>query len=170
MKTNLLSMLLIFAIALSACEKEKLTKETQSGENTFSCKINGKVYKAKTDLFSEAITGGIYLRQTSKYELSIAGSMYNGRKSDYVVGFRIPEFTSVGIFNLAPENMGYVYLDMNGTQYNTKFGKEGNINIKFLDYSRKICSGTFEFVATNTNDPNDKIYITDGRFDIKNKN
>ena len=169
MKTKILILLLIVTIATGACKKEKLTKETQIGANTFSCKINGKVYKVKPDFLSETLTGGIYLRSTQKYELSLEGVMFNGEKSDYTISLGIPEFASAGFFDLRDNNICYIYTNVNGNQYTSKISKEGYINIKYIDYSNRICAGTFEFVGVNINNPNDKIYVTEGRFDVKNK-
>ncbi len=49
---KLLLLFVAFLIFFSSCLKEKLTKATQNGANTFSCKINGRVFVAKTSLFS----------------------------------------------------------------------------------------------------------------------
>lgn len=47
---RLLSSVLLF----TGCKKEKLTEATPIGANTFSCKINGKVFRpCKGGLFSD---------------------------------------------------------------------------------------------------------------------
>ena len=38
-------LLLLFSLAIISCKKDKLTKETQKGANTFSCLIDGEIYK-----------------------------------------------------------------------------------------------------------------------------
>lgn len=42
--------LLLSLVIVVSCKKEKLTKATQTGANTFSCKVNGKVYVASSDI------------------------------------------------------------------------------------------------------------------------
>ncbi|MBC7557338.1 MAG: hypothetical protein H7195_10295, partial [Chryseobacterium sp.] len=54
-----------------------------------------------------------------------------------------------------------------GVTYNSKAFNKGEVNITKLDRVNKIISGTFWFEATNENNPNDKVSVTDGRFDLK---
>jgi hypothetical protein len=41
---KILHILLLPIVLAASCKKDGLTKETQTGANTFSCKVNGKVY------------------------------------------------------------------------------------------------------------------------------
>lgn len=170
MKT-LKKIMLGLAVLLStfSCKKEKLTKETQTGANTFSCKINGKVYVAKSDLFSPAFYGGFYRRENNIKELSLAAAVRNSDNA-YSVTLKIPNITGIGIYKLEDINLCKIEplpYTIDGKKYSTKNLGEGIINITYVDYDKNIISGTFSFTAVNLKDSNDQISITDGRFDIQ---
>src|SRR5687768_7102625 len=44
---HLLILLMAFTVIWTSCKKDKLTKETQEGLNTYSCKVNGDVFLPK---------------------------------------------------------------------------------------------------------------------------
>ncbi|RYY07243.1 MAG: hypothetical protein EOP43_03840 [Sphingobacteriaceae bacterium] len=50
--------------------------------------------------------------------------------------------------------------------YNTKTSDVGEIVVTRFDLTNRIISGTFWFNAQNIKDPNDKVSVTDGRFDL----
>ncbi|GAB1462622.1 Riean_0653 family protein [Pedobacter sp.] len=169
MKTLKIPLLLIlFFSLLAACKKEKLTKETQVGANTFSCKINGKVYKRQSDFLSETLTGGLYRSSGNKYKLSVSAVMFRNDKANYVIDVSTSGFMNTGAITLDSENIAGITIISGGVRYVSKPNGQGFINIKFIDTVNGICAGTFEFVVSNINDPNDKIYVTEGRFDVKN--
>ncbi|WP_299291440.1 hypothetical protein [uncultured Mucilaginibacter sp.] len=158
-----LSLFLLFLLLLISCNKEKLTKPTQTGANTFSCKINGKVYVAKTSLFSPGLTGG--LRGASgRYEFEVEAIIYSdGNKASYTIDLGVSPNISEGTYPIAsctvsPGGNGFV-------MYNAS---PANINFTHIDYAQRIISGTFSFTAVNTTNANDVISVTDGRFDMKN--
>lgn len=54
MKNTILFMLLLLVVMGVSCKKDNnngLTPETQTGANTFSCKINGEIFVPKASLF-----------------------------------------------------------------------------------------------------------------------
>jgi len=161
MKTlHYLFIFLMFA-ALS-CTKEKLTKATQTGANTFSCKINGKVYVAKNNLFSPGITGAL-VGTTGNYSFFVTALIYNGNKADYTIDMSVPPNILEGTFNLSKADV--IHHINNDIKYLTTGGE---INFTHIDYAQRIISGTFAFDAVNTANANDIIHVTDGRFDMKN--
>jgi hypothetical protein len=167
MKTAILYLLLIVAITAGACKKEKLTPETQTGANTFSCKINGKVYKSKSDFLSQGLVGSISINKNGIYTFSIGSVMYRGDESGYAVGLLVSDFVGARIYDLRVET-GYVDKTTSPTQhYSSKTNGSGSLNVEYLNKEAKIISGTFEFVAANIKNPNETINITEGRFDLK---
>lgn len=148
---------------LFSCTKDKLTKPTQTGANTFSCKINGKVYVAKTSLFSPGLTGGLR-GAPGKYTFDVEAVVYSsGNKDNYTIGISSGPGISVGAY---PVSSGYV--DPNTGYYIRYNPNNATINFTYIDYTQRIISGTFSFTAVNTTNANDVISVTDGRFDMKN--
>ncbi len=162
---NLIILLAVVPFLFGAsCKKaEKLTPETQTGANTFSCKINGKVYKTKDNLFSPGIVGGLAGRPEN-YSFFVEAVMYNGEKADYTLSMRIaPNISTLGKYNISSGDL--VYHNGNDIIYNQN---SGIINLTYIDFAQNITSGNFSFSAVNSSIPNDVITVTEGRFDIKN--
>jgi len=156
-----LSIFLIFATL--SCTKEKLTKPTQTGANTFSCKINGKVYVAKTSLFSPGLTGGLR-GAPGRYEFQVEAIVYSdGDKASYTIDIGTYSNISEGIY---PTASCSVY--PNGGNFVMYNSNPATINFTHIDYAQRIISGAFAFDAVNTVNANDIIHVTDGRFDMKN--
>lgn len=160
-----LSLFLFFLPFLVSCNKEKLTKPTQTGANTFSCKINGKVYVAKDNLFAPGLSGGLTGFTANNYHFECEAAMYDGSKggkSNY----------TIDIFCGPPISEGVVMIHSGNVQSNTNSSvyliNSGSINFTHIDYLSRITSGTFSFTAVNFENPNDVITVTDGRFDMKN--
>ncbi|WP_461485395.1 Riean_0653 family protein, partial [Pedobacter sp.] len=103
MKTLKISLLLL-TFFLAACKKEKLTKETQIGANTFSCLINGKLFVPKQALFSGEPLYGIY-NPTNK-TLCIGAPSSSADNTD--VQIDINDYNGVGVYPLSSNNsVGY---------------------------------------------------------------
>ena len=164
--------LFIFLISAS-CKKEKLTKETQTGANTFSCKINGKIYTAKTDLFSPKFTGGFYTNNLiGSGELSLFASIgsYDSSSQQFDLRMKFPKINRLGIYSLDQSNffeISKLPYTIDGKSYTTIVSNNGTLNITFIDYQNSIISGTFSFTAINTNDNSDQLMVSEGRFDIQ---
>ena len=165
--------LFVFLISAS-CKKEKLTKETQIGADTFSCKINGVVHIPNNEAFSvKAISTSLYLNGNPNYfDLSILTNYSREKPSEkiYITLYKIKQ-EQVYTLNSTEFKYGTYILGiangLGGITYNSKAFNKGEVNITKLDLANKIISGTFWFEATNENDPNDKVSVTEGRFDLK---
>ncbi|WP_299291989.1 hypothetical protein [uncultured Mucilaginibacter sp.] len=160
LKTLLL--FLFFLPLLYSCNKEKLTKPTQTGANTFSCKINGKVYVAKTSLFSPGLTGGLS-GVSGRYAFDVNALVYNSSNTSYVIGMLVSPNISEGVYPV-----GYCTVGLSGSNDITYKSNSAIINFTHIDYAQRIISGTFSFDAINTANTNDILHVTDGRFDMKN--
>jgi len=163
---------LLLSCFLLSCEKEKLTKASQIGANTYSCKVNGKVYVASSELFSPAFTGGFYNNMSNNGSLSLFSTVRSKDNNGYDILIKIPVINRLGIYNLNSTNFNEVNplpITINGKVYSTKDTNIGEVTITFIDYEKRILSGTFFFTAINTKDNSDQLVVSDGRFDIQTK-
>ena len=168
-----LILIILIGFCFLSCQKEKLTKETQTGANTLSCKINGKIYTAKTDLFSPKFTGGFHTNNLiGSGELSLFASIgsYDSSSQQFDLRMKFPKINHLGIYSLDQSNffeISKLPYTIDGKPYTTIVSNNGTLNITFIDYSKRIISGTFSFTAINTKDNSDKLVISEGRFDIQ---
>jgi hypothetical protein len=180
---------LVILLALAACHKDApdagLPPATQEGKNTGGCLINGERFVATGwggSLLSNPIpplSGGFAF--DSLYWLEVAGQIggKNARVSIFLTKMgRNPPRTGSYLFNsntpYYPQSIpGYVLnhatytlADSNrGEVYVTDSQHTGQTNIIYVDYSRGISAGTFEFTAASTFDPTKTVTVTSGRFD-----
>ena len=160
--------ILFILINLFSCSKEKLTKETQKGANTFSCKIDGKVFKPSESggLFgSPPIT--VYNYSYHGFTLVASFSETENGEIPKDIVINLPYLKEKGLYDLglhpyAIFRHSYAY----GPEYYTNNTYTGQVNITRCDTINNIYSGTFFFKAID--DSTGKIVsITDGRFDVK---
>jgi len=174
---KILHILLLPIVLAASCKKDGLTKETQTGANTFSCKVNGKVYTPSGgDGWSVwPIEGGGYQDVDGNVGLYIRTISGNTKYIDIY----IKKINSTGIYYLnsntwgfpcavRSESYGSYSAKDNAGNYsdfitNTRY--TGWVNLKYM--ANHIYAGTFEFTAYNQQ-TGETVTITDGRFDIKN--
>ena len=169
---------LSFLLVITACTKNDLEDQlppiTQTGENTFGCYVDGKIFMPK-DQEGYYPSGG-------------------GRpKGLYVVGgahyFSITARNYIDFFIYIPENyLGleektYIFDASNGyaagqggdNPQSFCYGidakylsvqNSGSITFTKIDHNSGLLVGVFNLTVVNEDDPNDVIEITDGRFDI----
>jgi hypothetical protein len=151
-----------------------LPPETQTGANTFGCKVNGKVLLPK----STGITPGrigLSMRLLSKNHLNIIAG--NAADDDFRMVVLNIRNLATGIFNLEDTTkVGDLfitsadYIDNNiiygdGNRQNKS---KGWIKITKCDKEKGIFSGTFEFTLYATDSLTERsVEITEGRFDVK---
>lgn len=167
---------LLFFFAATSCKKDRLTKETQKGAHTFSCLIDGKVYKPCSEPrivgsppYIPPLNGGLSV-SGSGMTARISASCYKSRAWDKNVYIEIGNFTGTGAYLLSDlsNRLQYTVNDNNTTRvYSSLNTKSGRVIITRDDRRNKILSGTFEFDGADNNDPGKIIKITSGRFDIK---
>jgi hypothetical protein len=169
-----ITLLLLSSIFISSsCTKnnpapaeEELPPETQTGANTFGCKVDGKIYTAKGKdglLSTQYVFGGASNSQAS---FNIGASNTNQK---FNFSLTVNYVGSLGILlTSAYPYEGNFQDNSNGTipgglnSFPTDSLNIGKINLKYL--SSNIASGTFEMDAKNANGK--IIHITEGRFDI----
>ncbi|MFT3948483.1 MAG: DUF6252 family protein [Agriterribacter sp.] len=174
MKYTPFLLLLFFLAAIISCKKDKLTKETQNGANTFSCLIDGAIYKPCSEppvIGSSnvpSLYGGLSI-SGNKTWASVGASCYESHV-DKNITLTIDNLTGVGEYDLPDGTNEISYSTYDGIksrQYSSYSTGNGKITITKDDRANTILSGTFEFEGADNNDPGKIIKISSGRFDIK---
>ena len=172
--SKILLLIVLISGSFLSCKKERLTKATQNGGNTFWCKVDGKVFVAK-DVIAVPITPGIlatFDRNTKKFGL------YTTEPKDKSEN-DLNRNVNIEIFNpkegqnmLNNSNVGEIVVSQkyqSDTYFITNDNIGGSVTISRLDTLTHIISGYFGFQATARNNVGSVINITDGRFDITYK-
>ena len=168
-------LLLFFFLVVTSCKKDKLTKETQKGANTFSCLIDGEVYKpcpnkriiGVPDIPS--LSGGINALGNGM-SASVNATCNNSGEWDKNVYIEIGTLIGTGTYLLSDlsNRLQYTVYGNNTIRvYSSLNTKSGRVIITKDDRTSKILSGTFEFEGVDNNDSGKIVKITSGRFDIK---
>ena len=150
----------------TATDEPQLPPETQTGSNTFGCKVDGKIFTAsgKGGLLSDqSVWGGASNSQasftilssntTQKFNFSLSVN-YNGS-----LGIN---YTSTYPYKGNFQDNSNSTIPGNTNSFETDSLNVGKVNLKYL--SSDIAAGTFEMKAKNANGK--VIHITEGRFDI----
>lgn len=159
-------------LTITSCKKEGLTKETRTGENTFSCKINGKVFLPCTDFLGySGLRGGCNINCS---EVSIVANCFSEPIKYLYIS--LYNYKGAGEYLLSDSNSICTYMELYSTVYSGSYSgkiytstltKNGKVIITNDDRINRIISGTFQFRGANTINSNDIVNITSGRFDIK---
>ncbi len=166
--------LLLITIGTMSCKKETLTKATQIGANTFSCKVNGVIHIPNNEAFgARAISTSLSKNENPiSYNIQILTNFSRKEPSENVY-LTIYKVNEIGVYKMSGSEFRFgTYIlgipnGLGGIKYTSKTFNDGEVNITKLDLVNRIVSGTFWFEATIDNNPNEKVSITDGRFDLK---
>jgi len=177
MKNAFLGFLLIsIGLLSSQCKpkepnpNDQLPPITQTGANTFGCKVNGKVWipAGKPSTFQS----NLFVLYDEGYggNLDIRTYRGDGNNGDYLSlnGFDIYGESTFMINNTNPELLRQKISFINSIcsyNYDETFYRNGYITISKLDRQKGIISGTFE--CTMKKEGCDTLKITEGRFDLK---
>ena len=136
----------------------QLPPETQTGANTFGCRVTGQVWTYKPS------TNPGHIGLDADYS---GGGMYVlAKRGDTAIKI---DFSSGGITQLG-EYMLYtdsseIYYAVNPVPYYTDSVTNGILTMTRIDTVNSILSGRFYF--TGISYLGDTVRITDGRFDVK---
>ena len=191
MKTKHLFLIAFAALLIffqGSCEKDedgcpiyKLPEATQTGENTFGCMINDNVFvpRAAISLFAPKPKAFLYNEETGKLYFYI---IFAADDLDYQCGF--PKITfhmeAYEVYSTGEVEKGkyWARISIYPVQYEPRKSYRYNNNlpdlsakleITKLNKAENIISGIFRFEtyrAITDYDPNDKLYVTEGRFDF----
>ncbi len=186
--------LLAVTLATAGCKKddaEALPQATQSGANTFGCKVNGEVWvpggartsSGKPKKFSLEYypndPAGWNPRLIGRFVLTAYRE--NDGHDDAVI-LAIDSMTALGTYPLNtstppypaqtpyPNHGAYLTSRPAVATYVTGPAHTGSITITRLDTAAHIISGTFSFTAGPYSGTTNTVQISDGRFDINYRN
>lgn len=164
-KTLIISFTLV---TLFSCSKDRLTKETQKGANTFSCKIDGIVFKPSEEGTSWSGANSLTVSNSQFNGFTLNARKFSTSTSLPVnVLIRLPYLNSTGPYSLTINGYGEYEVDYSmAPVYRTNNIHTGSVNITRCDTINQIYSGTFYFKAIDDN-TGKIVNITDGRFDVK---
>lgn len=181
-----LLLLLIFPVLLflSSCTKEIrldgtpaevkiMPPYTDTGANTFACKINGKIWIAQGSFWANPAIIGRY-----NQEKTLTLIAYKPDYAECISYSSIENVNGLGEIILGAQNkVSYTIGSASPPKeyYETSDYYGGKLIIKKLDTVNRICSGIFYFDAVsapyNQNDTTYKkgevVHITEGQFDFK---
>ncbi len=159
-KIFLLYSFLMLFLTNGSCKKPDIP----TGDHTFSCFIDGKLFVPKgNSSFSDGpFNDGLsFLR----YDTFFSGSAKDFK--EYTVFFNIKDFAT-GTFNLKASNgsfydnsYSHAIVRHNNVYY---LSKENSGSVTFSEAADNVV-GTFEFTLYNENNENDIIRVTNGNFD-----
>ncbi len=178
-KHYLLGGILLLAFAtLSSCKKEfsDLPAATQTGENTFGCKVNGENWgPAKFGVVPATNLVEAFLSSPESVRIRVRN--FSAEPTETVMEIQVSGLNDhINVypinqtFSTFPTAVSYGY--MIKTRINTldewqsSASNTGSITVTKFDRTNKILSGTFEFSAASTMG-GQTINVTDGRFDVK---
>lgn len=174
MKKNILLLVFAIGMTMASCVKdldEKLPSASQTGANTFGCKIEGKnwVPNGTHDIFVSipALTATIYQIQGIKYLYISARkdpSAFNNEEDSYDdmdIDLKLPSTPGETILDktcgscdlFCPYSSMRLKIKglLSSGCYITDSTHHGKIHFTKIDTLNRIVSGTFEFIATNKN-------------------
>jgi hypothetical protein len=187
MKHLLLAALMTTSIVcLFACQKEPapapprrdvidynvLPPITQEGKNTFGCKVDGEVWVPRIELFVP-LTDLICANKIPNWEgnFKIFAKLVTQTKNNSMHITFGPTLFSVGkIYNTNSQKASCQFWDLTNTgQYDDieSDSTQNWVDVSYVDTIKHIISGTFQFNLVQSQNPNKKLSITDGRFDLK---
>ena len=164
----------VLTLFIAACKKNNTTTPTPlpqpttcdtclpaittTGQNTFGCRVNGKVWLPQGGSFQPGVYADLFGNQ-----IGIGG--YNDTRVDDVSIWLNPIYDTCYYkfpkYDLITARGQYIA----NRYYITDSLRTGYIHFSRVDFKQGVFSGTFAF-DTYSNDKKDTIHITDGRFDI----
>lgn len=169
MKNSTIVLITTSLLLLASCSKNKLPRPTESGKNTFGCKIDGKVFLPSEDeptfsgpsrplIVSNSFINGFIIRARKLGSSTVA-------HENVLIG--LPYLKNTGTYFLTTYGYGEYKIDYaGGPTYRTNNTYTGEVNITRCDTVNQIYSGTFSFKAVDEN-TGKVVNVTDGRFDVK---
>ena len=157
----------------SSMQEDQLPPATQTGANTFGCKINGKVYIPKgyngtgtpnPHLTFDVGLNGLPIFAVDAKRLNTSSEFEGG----VIISFQ--NITGVGQYSY-PNNFNFsigwssVLNNCGTTAFDTTIQLFGGGTLTRYDVTNRIISGTFNFKFKALSC--DTVLVTDGRFDYK---
>jgi len=180
MKTTLIFSFALISLVLFSCKKEvtELPAATESGDNTFGCKIDGSFWVPAG--FGIAPTAPKLEARMAGAELYINARNFSSSPTESEFEIYIKNLTGTGNYDL---NTGASHPDYSNNyayyvhrkftpdnEWVTTSPYTGTVTITKVDTVNNFVSGTFEFQAINLYNTPQPVSVTEGRFDVKLSN
>jgi hypothetical protein len=169
---------LLFLVFIVACKKEvnELPPATQTGANTFGCKIDGDMWvPQKNSIFPGASI--LDAKQMPNNDLYINARNFANSPNETEFEIFIKEMTGTGVYQLNTTMAGpastssYIYfVKRNVTPENewmTSSTYTGTVTITTYNTTERYVSGTFQLQAINLYNAPHPLTISEGRFDVR---
>ncbi|MBL7780923.1 MAG: hypothetical protein JNM22_06875 [Saprospiraceae bacterium] len=151
-----------------------LPAATQTGVNTFGCEIGGEVWVPRVPILTITytdITSTVFEKDNSGSGSVTCYLVDIEKQQDNRLQITFPPTYFQSVRNCDPTPGVFAqFRDSNGELYQSNYhpSPENCVTITHIDTVQNIVSGVFNFIVyNNATDLNDKISITDGRFDLK---
>ncbi|MES1215061.1 MAG: DUF6252 family protein [Bacteroidota bacterium] len=179
MKTTPVVFLIAFILLFDSCKKEvtELPPVTQTGANTFGCKVDGKFWVPAG--FGILPTAPTLEARFIGSDLRLNARNFSSSPTETEFEFFIKDVTKPNTY-LLNTTVGYPSSVASYAYYvHRKFSPDnewitsaqytGSVTISKIDSVSRFISGTFEFQAINIYNSPQPMSITEGRFDVKLK-
>jgi len=169
----------IMSIISVSCKKEtaELPPATQTGANTFGCRVDGQLWGPSGFGFASTapILEGNYF--DGRTIIIHARNFYSSpTESEFEI--HLMNVVTPGVYLLNTTSQKYPYQAGNyayyvvrkfipSNEWMTNSQYTGQVEITKTDTVNRIVSGTFQFQAINLYNTPQPVTITEGRFDIK---
>ncbi|MEL4306559.1 hypothetical protein [Joostella sp. CR20] len=171
-KNSLLPIFLMFFFIVFSCSNDDDTAPPITAENTFSCKINGKLFIPKDHGGFPVIQEGIYSFADND------GSWFfefGNRSADVYI--YLVEVNKTGSYTLGlsegrahfyqkTENLMEVDLDNVTGSTHISTMQSGEIEVLELEVNKRIVLEFDKITLVNKDDASDKVVLTDGKLNI----
>jgi len=176
MKKFLAFYFVIASIALLSCSKDvtELPTATQTGANTFGCKVDGKFWVPAG--FGIIPTAPILESRVAGTDIFINARNFSSSPTETEFELFIKDVNGPGTYPLNTTtgypngNVSYGYYVHRkitpDNEWITSAQYTGTVTITKFDMVNHIISGTFEFQAINLYNAPQPIAVTEGRFDV----
>ena len=142
-----------------------LPPETQTGQRTFGCIVNGQVWTPA----GSPLGGSLFKTQYFNQQLTVSANRavtVNGISTDQSIALNV-KTTAPGVYALTQPSGDFANLIdlVTNCTYYTRSTAAGTLEITQLDLVNRIVSGRFSFTLETPGCG--QVVVTDGRFDSR---
>ncbi|MFN0215013.1 MAG: hypothetical protein ACKVT2_12225 [Saprospiraceae bacterium] len=175
---------MLAAVWLTSCHKDStppytgpplidytvLPPATQEGKNTFGCLVNGEVWVPRVELFVPWYDlAASFSEKDGSGVGNITCRLLTKDQDDFMQVIFGPTFLHTGLYYMKPLASTDAQMRIGASPwYGTDDGDstENWVRLNLIDTSRNIVAGTFQFTLYNSENKNDKVVLSEGRFDL----
>jgi hypothetical protein len=147
-----------------------LPEITQEGKNTFGCLVNGVVWVPRVEIVVPWYTLDFQFSEKNPKAIgNISCRILSTTQDDFMTVVFGPTFFKPGIYDMTFKNYSDMYFLSKHKDYDAMKSDSlfNYVKVNYIDTSKNIVSGQFQFKLFNNANPKDSIKVTDGRFDLR---